>query len=126
MAYRYFNPNPTEPFAGDCVVRGLCKLLDQDWEETYFDICAQGFIMHGMPSSNKVWGRYLYNNGFRRTLIPDTCPECYTVRDFCIDHPVGKYLIAAWGHVIAVENGDYYDAWDSGNEVPLFYWRKEL
>ena len=27
-------------------------------------------------------------------------------------------------HVIAVENGDYYDNWDSGDEVPIYYWER--
>ena len=84
-----------------------------------------GLAKHDMPSSNAVWGKYLRNKGFRRYILPDTCPECYTVRDFCYDFPRGLYLLATGEHVIAVENGDYYDSWDSGDEIPLFYWRKE-
>ena len=26
---------------------------------------------------------------------------------------------------IAVQNGNYYDTLNSGNEVPIYYWRKE-
>lgn len=126
MAYIYYNPNPTNQFIGDCVIRGISKLLNQDWEETYIKICMQGFMMHDMPSSNRVWGRYLYNNGYRRYLLPDTCPDCYTVKDFCKDYPKGKYLLSIEGHVVAVDDGDYYDTGDSGNEIPLYYWRKEF
>lgn len=81
--------------------------------------------MHDMPSSNRVWERYLFDNGFKRTLLPDTCPDCYTVKEFCRDHREGKFLLAIGNHVVAVEDGDYYDTWDSGNEVPIYYWRKE-
>lgn len=126
MAYIFYNPNPTNQFIGDCVIRGISKLMHQDWEETYLKICMQGFMMHDMPSSNRVWGRYLYNNGYRRHLLPDTCPDCYTVEDFRKDYPSGKYLLAIDGHVVAVEDGNYYDTGDSGNEVPLYFWRKEL
>ena len=28
-------------------------------------------------------------------------------------------------HVVCVEDGKYFDSWDSGNEIPLFYWEKE-
>ena len=28
-------------------------------------------------------------------------------------------------NVIAVIDGDYYDSWDSGNEVPIYYWKQE-
>ena len=74
-----------------------------------------------------VWGSYLKGKGFRRFILPDTCPDCYTVKDFCLDYPYGTYLLATGSHVVAVINGDYYDAWDSGNETPIYYWtrRKE-
>ncbi len=85
--------------------------------------------MSDMPSANRVWMAYLKKIGFKKYLIPDTCPDCYTVQDFCIDHPVGIYVL--WvdgqqnGHVVCVVDGNYYDTWDSGYEFPIFYWRKE-
>lgn len=125
MAYRYLNVNPTRQNTGDCVIRAISVLMDQSWAWTYFMVCLQGFLLFEMPSTNKVWETYLYHNGYRRTSIPNTCPDCYTVKDFCRDFPFGKYLLALDGHVVAVIDGDYYDTWDSGNEIPLFYWRKD-
>lgn len=78
-----------------------------------------------MPSANHVWGAYLRRHGFRRYALPDVCPDCYTVADFCRDHPSGVYVLALSGHVVCVEDGDYYDTWDSGAEVPAYYWQKE-
>ena len=78
-----------------------------------------------MASVNNLWSTYLRANGFKRRSLPDTCPDCYTVKDFCIDYPFGKYMLATGTHVIAVIDGNYYDTWDSGNEVPLYYWSKE-
>ena len=80
--------------------------------------------MHDMPSINKVWDEYLRRYGFYRNVIPNMCPTCYTVLDFCRDHPTGKFVLATGSHVVAVVNGDYYDSWNSGNEVPIFYYRK--
>ena len=45
--------------------------------------------------------------------------------DFAAEHPSGTYILALSGHVVCVMDGDYYDTWDSGGEVPLYYWRKE-
>lgn len=84
-----------------------------------------------MPEANHVWASYLRSEGFRRYSIPDTCPVCYTVKDFCVDHPYGTYLLVivnhgiGGGHVVAVCDGNYYDVWDSGNEIPTYYWVKE-
>ena len=111
-------------------------ILNEEGEETGFDTQGyavalstvanmRGFDMSDMPSSNRVWGEYLYQNGYRRFIIPDSCPDCYTVKDFCKEHPRGKYILATGTHVICVVNGNYYDSWDSGNEVPIYYWRKE-
>ncbi|MDE6789340.1 MAG: hypothetical protein K2J47_08490 [Ruminococcus sp.] len=124
MFIRY-NPNPQEKSIGDCVVRSISKILSYDWERTYIELAVQGFMMCDMPSANAVWGAYLRSKGFTRHVIPDTCPDCYTVADFTEDNPHGKYILATGSHVIAVSDGDYYDTWDSGSEIPVFFWRKD-
>lgn len=120
-----YNPNPAKNLVGDCVIRAISKVTNQSWNETYLDILQQGYKDKDMPSSNAVWGAYLLKQGFRRYIIPDTCPMCYTVKDFCLEHPYGVYLLATGTHVIAIEDGNYYDTWDSGNENPVYYWQKE-
>lgn len=124
MAYVFYNPNPQRKLVGDCVIRAISKLTNKDWEQTYLDVILQGFMMHDMPSANNVWGAYLQKEGYHVTTLPDTCPDCYTVRDFCVDHPQGKYLLAIGTHVVAVEDGNYFDTWDSGDEVPIYYWER--
>lgn len=125
MAFRFFNPNPDRNLVGDCVIRAVSKVTDQDWDTTFCDITVCAFAMKDMPSSNAVWSNYLHSKGFNRYIIPNTCPDCYTVKDFCTDNPIGEYLLALGTHVIAVQDGDYFDTWDSGNEVPIYYWKKE-
>lgn len=120
-----YNSNPDGAIVGDCVVRAIAKLMDIDWEYAYAGVVSQGYSMRDMPSSNSVWGAYLKKNGYKRHTLPDTCPDCYTVKDFCRDYPTGKYLLATGTHVVTVVDGDYYDTWDSGNETPLYYYEKE-
>lgn len=119
-----FNKNPKNKRVGDCVIRAISTVLDKPWEVTYTEICDEGFLMKDMPSSNAVWGEYLRKHGFYRNVIPNTCPACYTVRDFCMDHRRSRYVLATGTHVIAVINGDYYDTWDSGSEIPIYFWKK--
>lgn len=123
--YKFFNPNPRGEFVGDCVIRAICKLTNRSWEDIYMDLSIQGFMMKDMPSANHVWGAYLKSIDYTQHVLPDTCPDCYTIMDFCQDYPEGKYLLATGSHVIAVENGDYFDSWDSGRETPIYYWKKE-
>lgn len=122
--YRHFNPNPNGIYVDDCVVRAICAATGRSWDYVYVYICLQGFLMKNMPSTGKVWGSYLSNLGFESFPILDRCPDCYTVRDFCFDNPEGTFILATTSHAVAVIDGDYYDAWDSGNELPTSVWRR--
>lgn len=125
MPWQTCNLNPFGKHVGDCVVRALSLALDQDWDTTYLELMSQGFSMKDMPSSNAVWGQYLKNKGFKRHIIPDECPDCYTVNEFCVDNPQGTYILGTGTHVVTVKDGSYYDTWDSGREIPIYYFEKE-
>jgi hypothetical protein len=124
MFVRY-NPNPGNKTVGDCTVRALSIAMGLSWDDIHADLSMVSHYLYDMPSSNAVWGEYLYLNGFRRHIIPNTCPACYTIRQFTNDYPIGTYVLATGSHVVAVIDGDYYDTWDSGSEIPIYYWRKE-
>ena len=126
MAYKYYNPVPDGKEHGDCVIRAISKVMDYSWEQTYLELCIAGYLKHDWGSANYVWDSYLRDCGFVRRVIPNTCPDCYTVRDFCEDYSYGEYIVATGDHIIAVIDGDYYDSWDSGNEVPIYYYKRQI
>lgn len=125
MSYIPYNPNPNGNYVGDCVVRAISKVTEQDWDGTYINLALAGFALKDMPSANHVWGVFLRDRGFKRVSLPDTCPECYSVSEFCEDYPHGRFVLATGTHVIAVVDGNYYDSWDSGDEVPVYFFVKE-
>lgn len=123
--YVYYNPNPLGKNVGDCVIRALTKALDMPWESVYTELCVQGLNMADMPSSNAVWGAYLRSKGFNRSIIPNSCPDCYTMTDFAADNNVGVYIVATGTHVVTVSDGNIYDSWHSENEIPTYFFYKE-
>ncbi len=122
--YNYFNPNPEGRRVGDCSVRAIAKALNTSWEQAYILTSTKGYEMGDMPSSNSVWGAVLKDHGFYRASIPNYCSECYTVQDFCADNPIGTFVLGTGTHVVCVQDGDYFDAWDSGRETPQYVWYK--
>ena len=117
------NPNPLGKMTGDCVVRALAIATDQSWRQTYRQLCELGEIHADMPNSNMIWGLYLRERGAEQFLLPESCPDCITVRAFCDRYPEGIYVTGTGSHAVCVINGNYYDIFDSGQEVPTIFWR---
>ena len=122
--WEFTNPNPLGKSVGDCTVRAISSAVGECWEKTYIDLCLRGFVMADMPSANSVTSAYLRSNGFRRRTIPDDCPDCYTIENFCKDHPKGTFVIGTGSHLTTVIDGCLLDSWDSRNETPVYYFEK--
>ena len=122
--YSYYNANPYKIRVGDCVIRAISKALNQPWEETYIELCILGYIMGDWGSSNAVWNAYLKSKGFTREIVSNDCPECYTIEDFCNEHPKGTFIIGTGTHAVCVENGCVFDTWNSSGETPIYYYHK--
>ena len=126
MSYVFANPNPDGKLVDDCVFRALSIVLDSDWEDVFAKLSVLALMHHDKPDANYVWADLIESNGFKRHILPDTCPNCYKVRDFVRDYPTGTYLLGTGTHVVAVKDGNYYDTFDSGDYVPVYYWAKEF
>lgn len=123
--WKQWNPNPAGRNVGDCAVRAVAKALGVDWETAYVMISMAGYQMGDVISSNSVWGAVLRRRGFYRHIIPNTCPDCYTVGQFADDHPDGVFVVGTGNHVVTVVDGVIWDSWDSRSETPIYYWSEE-
>lgn len=117
------NPNPKHKEVPDCVIRAISIALNQNWYETSDGIYAIARQECSVTCHDDIWGRYLYMRGFEPFLIPSVCPKCVTIDEFTKMYPYGTYIIGTGSHAVAVIDGNYYDSWDSGNQIPSFFWR---
>jgi len=124
MSFVLKNPNPHDLNVGDCAIRAISIALDKPWNDVYSEVAMEGLMLSDMPSSNRVWGKYLEEKGFKLNIVPDSCPDCYSVSDFAEDYPQGTYVLGLGHHTVCVKNGSYYDTWDSGGETVKYYWQK--
>lgn len=124
--YIYYNPNKRNKNAKDCVVRALTLAVNKSWDDVYDELSNLGKYKGEWGCFSTVWGPYLRKHNFKRRSIPDVCPDCYTFEDFSNDHRYGVYVVATNSHVATIIDGVIYDAWDSSNEIPEFYYFKEV
>lgn len=123
--WRYFNNNPLGRNVGDCAVRAVSAALNIDWEEAYSMLASNGYLMGDLPQANSVIAATLRKEGFYKAIIPDYCPDCYTAEMFAEDHPTGTFVLGFGNHVAAVIDGEILDAWDSSQEIPMYYFYRK-
>ena len=120
--YRYFNPNPCSKNTGDCTVRAICAATGMSWDMAFDELCDKAKEIGEMPSSNNAWGQYLQDLGFTYRPLTNTCPFCFSVKDFCKENPKGTFILGTGTHAVTAIDGNYYDAWDSGDEIIAYVW----
>ena len=100
-------------------MRAIAAALSLDWSKSYLLLCCYGLERGDLPSANDVWGALLQDRGLHREI----CDEV-SVSQFCADHPKGTYVLAVSGHVVTAINGEYWDSWDSGDCIVLYYFKE--
>ena len=120
--YRYYQPNPTGRKTRDCVIRAVSAALNMSWDDAFDIIADRAKAMGETMDENAVYGSILRQCGFYRMVPPNTCPDCFTARDFCLSHPYGVYVLGFTGHVAAVIDGQVWDSFDSSDEIVTYYW----
>lgn len=123
--YKFLNLNPVGKTTEDCLIRAVAAVMEIPWEKAYIDLCNRGLLIYDMPNSAATLSVYLREKGFKRYVISNECPVCYTIEDFCKEYADGKYIVLTSNHAVAVIDGDYYDSTDSGMDIPQYYWKKE-
>lgn len=117
------NANPAHRRVGDCVIRAIAVATGRPWVDVYDDLYWVGRERFDMMNSNEAWGWYLYDLGFEPFVLPEACPECVTVREFARRFHDGAYIVGTGSHAVAVVDGNYYDTWDSGNQIPAYFFK---
>ena len=120
--YKYYNANPSGKATGDCVIRAISAVTGLPWRTVHWDLAMLSNEMYQMMDDNVVWHEYLRRLGFDIHQVEWPCSK---IKNFGGCFPRGKYILGTGKHVVAVIDGDYYDTWDSGNEIAVFYWKLE-
>lgn len=118
--WKFYNPNPCHLLVGDCVIRAASIATESSWHKTHREICDLSNTKCNMPSANMVWGEFLESKHMRYREPQ----QKLTIRQFCLLHPYGVYTIGTGSHAVTVIDGDWYDIWDSGDEIVSYYFER--
>lgn len=116
--YKYYQPNKKDvkDNHSDCVIRALTKITDKDWLEVFDDLIPYAKHQQDAMTVRSVYEEYLKDLGFTYVGISNRRgSKRPKVSQFATKHKKGKYFCNLANHVVAIEDGVYYDTWDCGN-----------
>ena len=129
--YRYYQPNGKDlkDEQGDCSIRALTKFNDSTWVEEFDNLVKYARETQKMLDSLSNIELYMQDNNIPYTSVyKPKARHKITVDEFAKDHKSGKYIIycrVGYGtHLVAIDNGVYYDTWDCGDRIIYGYWTK--
>ena len=116
MSFKFYQPNNKQEIAYDCVIRALSKVFNKSWLEIFDELVKIARTLQVVPNEDKCFNEYL--KAYPLKKIKKQKP---TIKEFSRTHK-GTYIVKSSGHLVAIENGDYFDCWDSGNLKIYKYW----
>lgn len=127
--FHFYNANPKNKLAGDCVVRAICTALGQSWEMTVRELTEIGIKYGYVLNEKKCYERYLKQKGWMKCKQPRHLDNTkFTGDEFCrqIAEPNEKFIAHIGGHhVVAIIDQQVYDTWNSTSRTIGNYWYKE-
>lgn len=129
-SFKYYNANPYNRLAGDCVIRALCTALGQSWEQTVRELTEVGIKKGYVVTDGAAISTYLAYKGWTKYKQPRKLDNTkYTGMEFCTKLQTEKSLqpiIANIGghHIVAIIDGRVLDIWDSTEGCIGNYWMK--
>jgi len=117
--YEFDTTNPNQGYRGcDCVVRSISLAMNKSWEHIFDDLCAIGRKLHRMPNDDKVFEKYLKDNGWICLGQPRKSDNSkYTGKEFIVayesqNHNTSIIANIASGHLSCIIDNKFHDIWD--------------
>lgn len=124
--FKYYQPNKKDikDEYGDCVIRALTKAFDMEWMDIFNELIPYAVKFQCMPNGRPCYEAYILDKGGKwESIKVEKGKKRPTVSTFAKEHKQGTYILRVAHHLVAVEDGFYYDTWDSGEKSLYGYWR---
>ena len=89
MAFRFYNPNPNKLIVGDCVIRAMSLLFDDDWDTTYARVSLQGYKMKDISTLYDKVGKEIQSLNKKDSLSRDEIKAALDA--ICLMHKIRHF-----------------------------------
>jgi len=118
--FQYYQPN--DHVTSDCGIRAVTKALDLTWEDAFKLLAESAIVLKEPAESCDNIDAVLKKHGFLWIPVkPAKGEKRPTVSDFAKKHPE-KAICRISSHLVATQDGNYYDIWDCGDKSLYGYW----
>ena len=115
--YKYYNPHPKGLSIDDCVKRALVVVTGRDYATVQRELNEYKKVT-GAKSFNSIKNLRYVEDVLKATKV--TFNKEMTAKEFCKQHPFGRYILDMDEHWSACVDGCIYDTWDCGNKKVNF------
>lgn len=129
--YVYYQPNAKDikDEQGDCAIRAMTKFFGISWVEAFNRLVEYARESQTMINALPNIKRYMEDNNVPYVSVyKPKAKNKTTVEAFAKEHKDGTYILYARSgfgtHLVAVENGQYFDTWNCGDRIVYGYWSK--
>lgn len=121
------NLNPKGWKTQDCVIRACAKATNKTWDDTFKELCEIAFKKKRLPNDEKVFDKFLLNNGF--TYCKQMKIDGKPLNVYLLVNYYGKdyiLVIHTRRHLTCSVQGTVYDIWNTLNEKTGYYYIKRI
>ena len=115
--YKYYNPHPKGLSVDDCVKRAIVAVTGRDYVTVQRELNEYKKVT-GAKSFNSIKNLRYVEDVLKATKV--TFNKEMTAKEFCKQHPFGRYILDMDEHWSACVDGCIYDTWDCGNKKVNF------
>ena len=123
----YYQPNDKDikDDYDDCVIRALCKAMNKTWLEVFDILMAKARKLQAPAESKPTYTEVLSEHGFKYYGVSNAKgTKRPTVKQHAAKSKEPCVMVVA-NHLVACQDGKFYDTWDSGEKSLYGYWVKE-
>lgn len=124
--FKFYNANPKNRRAGDCVIRAIATATEQSWEDVMQGLFEIAMKDKRVINEKECYAKYLKQLGWEKQAQPRKSDNTKFIGKEFVTHFKGVAIAHIGGHhIVCIKGGKVWDIWDSTEGCIGNYWVKK-